>query len=123
MLHLLRSDGKSGCVPVEVGFLVVGEAAKAGHVLALPVGEEMGPVVVEVHRLGDGEAVQFGGSEGATLGTLVFQDNTESHAADGTVCHQGVGRALHRLQGIFHHQSYHVVVVEHQEEGLGLEGI
>ena len=70
-VHLVGGEGEGLGVPAEVGFRVVGESAEPHHVLALLVGRDVQQVVVDGDGFVDGEMVQFGDGEGASLRPFV----------------------------------------------------
>ena len=53
----------------------MGESAEPHHVLALLVGRDVQQVIVDGDGFVDGEMVQFGDGEGASLGSLVAQED------------------------------------------------
>ncbi len=70
-VHLVGGEGEGLGVPAEVGFSVMGESAEPHHVLALLVGRDVQQVIVDGDGFVDGEMVQFGDGEGASLGPFV----------------------------------------------------
>ena len=93
------------------------QTAETGHVEALSVGVEIQQLIIDFDGLCDGEAVQFSLSERAAWGTRIFQEDSESPAADSAVTNHGSRLFDSLFHGVFQDDAWRMIIVEHGPVG------